>query len=78
VDVALGDRDAARGALAGVSGVSEVLDTERGLRILVSADEGGIPRVVSRMAEHHLTDLKVVEPSLETVFIRLTGRDLRE
>jgi ABC-2 type transport system ATP-binding protein len=78
VDVALGDREAARAALAGVSGVSEVHDTERGLRILVSADGGAVPRVVSRIAEHHLTDLKVVEPSLETVFIRLTGRDLRE
>jgi ABC-2 type transport system ATP-binding protein len=79
VDVALaGDRAAARAALDGVAGVRDVQDTERGLRILVAPDGGGVPRVVSRIAEHHLTDLKVVEPSLETVFIRLTGRDLRE
>ena len=79
IDVALaGDRVAARAALDGVVGVRDVQDTERGLRILVAPEGGGVPRVVSRVAEHHLTDLKVVEPSLETAFIRLTGRDLRE
>jgi ABC-2 type transport system ATP-binding protein len=79
VDVALaGDHAAARAALDGMAGVRDVQDTERGLRILVSPDGGGVPRVVSRVAEHHLTDLKVVEPSLETVFIGLTGRDLRD
>jgi ABC-2 type transport system ATP-binding protein len=79
IDAAIGgDRAAAREALVGVPGVREVQDTERGLRVLVAPDGGAIPMVVSRIAEHHLTDLKVVEPSLETVFIRLTGRDLRE
>jgi len=79
VDVALsGDRTAARAALDGLAGVREVVDTERGLRILVSPDGGTVPQVVSRVAEHHLTDLRVTEPSLETVFIGLTGRDLRE
>jgi ABC-type multidrug transport system ATPase subunit len=79
VDAALaGDHTAARAALSGVTGVRDVQPTERGLRILVAPDNGGVPRVVSIIAEHHLTDLKVVEPSLETVFIGLTGRDLRE
>ena len=77
VDVALaGDHAAARLAVSAVPGLREIQDTPRGLRVLV--DSAGVPAVVSRMAEHHLTDLKVVEPSLETVFIRLTGRDLRE
>ena len=79
VDVALGgDRAAARASLTGIPGLREVHETERGLRILVAPDGGAIPMVVSRVAEHHLIDLKVAEPSLETVFIRLTGRDLRE
>ncbi|MGH7523218.1 MAG: ATP-binding cassette domain-containing protein [Gemmatimonadales bacterium] len=78
LDVALADRDVARAAVHEMDAVSAVHDTERGLRIMVNADGGGIPRVVARLAEYHLTDLKVVEPSLETVFIRLTGRDLRE
>ena len=72
-----GDRQAARAALEGLPGVTEVVETDRGLRVLVSVDGGAVPRVVSRIAEHHLTDLTVAEPSLETVFIRLTGRDLR-
>ncbi len=77
VDVALaGDHAAARIAVSAVPGIREIQDTSRGLRVLV--DSAGVPEVVSRVAEHHLTDLKVVEPSLETVFIRLTGRDLRE
>jgi ABC-2 type transport system ATP-binding protein len=79
VDVALsGDHPAVREALKGMAEVREVQDTDRGFRIMVSPDAGAVPRVVSKVAEHHLTDLKVVEPSLETVFIRLTGRDLRE
>ncbi|HEY3933641.1 MAG TPA: ATP-binding cassette domain-containing protein [Gemmatimonadales bacterium] len=79
LDMALaGNHAVARAALDGVAGVSEVQDTEHGLRVLVSADGTAVPRVVSRVAEHGLTDLKVTEPSLETVFIRLTGRDLRE
>ena len=31
-----------------------------------------------RAAAHGLRDLQITEPSLETVFIELTGRDLRE
>lgn len=79
VDVALGgDRDAAKGAAAALAGVHEVQETARGLRLQVEADGGAVPRVVGALAPFHLTDLKVTEPSLETVFIRLTGRDLRE
>jgi ABC-2 type transport system ATP-binding protein len=33
---------------------------------------------VQAAARFGLRDLKIVEPSLETVFIQLTGRDLRE
>jgi len=75
--VLAGDRETARQALSDMPGVTEVTVTGNGLRVLVSADGGAVPRVVSRIAEHHLTDLTVAEPSLETVFIRLTGRDLR-
>ena len=39
-----------------------------------------LPAVV-QLAEKHgfdVTDLSVTEPTLETVFIKLTGKDLRE
>jgi ABC-2 type transport system ATP-binding protein len=79
VDVALaGSTEAARVAVAGIAGVRELHLTERGLRILVSPEAAGVPRVVAAVAAFGLTDLTVVEPSLETVFIGLTGRDLRE
>ena len=79
IDAALaGDREAAKAALSGISAVREIHDLPQGLRVMVGPDHGGVPAVVTRLAEHHLTDLKVVEPSLETMFIKLTGRDLRE
>ena len=79
IDAALGgDLAAARAALGGLSVVREVQDGPRGLRVMVAPDPGGVSAVVTRLAEYHLTDLKVVEPSLEAMFIQLTGRDLRE
>ncbi|MEP7326638.1 MAG: ABC transporter ATP-binding protein [Gemmatimonadota bacterium] len=79
VDAALaGDHTAARAALNGVPAVRDVQETPRGLRVMVAPGPGAVPSVVTVLAEHHLTDLKVVEPSLETIFIQLTGRDLRE
>ena len=38
------------------------------------------PTVVNAAERHgfHVTDLSVAEPTLETVFINLTGKDLRE
>lgn len=79
VDVTLaGSHEAARAAVAAVVGVRELHDTARGLRILVAPEDAGVPRVVAAVAAFGLNDLKVVEPSLETVFIGLTGRDLRE
>ena len=41
---------------------------------------GVLPTVVT-LAEKHgftVTDLSATEPTLETVFIKLTGKDLRE
>ena len=39
-----------------------------------------LPRVIewAEQGGFHVTDLSVTEPSLETVFISLTGKDLRE
>lgn len=79
IDLSLsGLRADARDAVRLIDGVQEIQDTERGLRILVRPDAAGVPRVVAAVAPFGLTDLRVVDPSLETVFISLTGRDLRE
>jgi ABC-2 type transport system ATP-binding protein len=52
--------------------------TPDGLRVIAASSDGLLPELVKAAAGHGLRDLEITEPSLETVFIRLTGRDLRE
>ena len=59
-------------------GVHEVEITPAGLRIFASNADGLLPEIVRASNPFGLRDLTVTETTLETVFIRLTGRDLRE
>ncbi|HKO18279.1 MAG TPA: ATP-binding cassette domain-containing protein [Acidobacteriaceae bacterium] len=59
-------------------GVNEVEVTPVGLRIFTSNADGLLPEIVRASNPYGLRDLTVNETTLETVFIRLTGRDLRE
>jgi ABC-2 type transport system ATP-binding protein len=59
-------------------GVHEVELTPAGLRIFASNADGLLPEIVRASNAYGLRDLTVTETTLETVFIRLTGRDLRE
>jgi ABC-2 type transport system ATP-binding protein len=52
--------------------------TRDGLRVIAASSDGLLPDLVQAAAGHGLRDLQITEPSLETVFIQLTGRDLRE
>jgi ABC-2 type transport system ATP-binding protein len=52
--------------------------TADGLRVIAASSDGLLPDLVQAAAGFGLRDLAITEPSLETVFIRLTGRDLRE
>jgi ABC-2 type transport system ATP-binding protein len=52
--------------------------TADGLRVIAASSEGLLPALVQAAARFGLRDLAITEPSLETVFIQLTGRDLRE
>jgi ABC-2 type transport system ATP-binding protein len=61
-----------------LSGVASVEPTPTGVRIFAHGVEGLISDVVREANPHGLRDLTITETSLETVFIRLTGRDLRE
>jgi ABC-2 type transport system ATP-binding protein len=80
--------DAVRTALAKVAGVTLVedapadLDGRRdvtGLRIAATSSDGTVGAIVAAIAPHAtLRDLRVSETTLESVFIALTGRDLRE
>ena len=62
-------------AMPGITGVEPI---EGGLRVLAKAQDGLLANVVTTASEFGLRDVTTAEPSLETVFIRLTGRELRE
>ena len=51
---------------------------EGGLRVLARVQDGLLAQVVTTANGYGLRDVSIQEPSLETVFIRLTGRELRE
>ena len=61
--------------LPGVAGVESTPD---GVRIFAHGADGLLSDVVREANPYGLRDLTITETSLETVFIRLTGRDLRE
>ena len=49
-----------------------------GLRLFAQKIDGLLPELVQAAQSYGVRDISINEPSLETVFIRLTGRDLRE
>ena len=76
-----GDLPALQTVLArDVAGVERAELIEGTVRLLVQGTEGVLPAVVAAAERggFTVTDLSVTEPTLETVFIELTGRELRE
>jgi ABC-2 type transport system ATP-binding protein len=61
-----------------VAGVTSAEMTEAGVRVFAKSDDGIITKIVNASDGLGVRDLATTEPSLETVFIRMTGRDLRE
>ncbi len=61
-----------------LTGVASVEPTPTGVRLFAHGAEGLLSEVVHEANPYGLRDLTITETSLETVFIRLTGRDLRE
>ena len=59
-------------------GIASVETTSKGVRVLAEGTEGLLSEVVHAANPYGLRDLTITETSLETVFIRLTGRELRE
>jgi ABC-2 type transport system ATP-binding protein len=76
-----GDLERLERVLAGeVPGVTETHRVDGSVQLHLRGGDGILPRVIS-VAEHggfNVTDLSVAEPTLETVFITLTGKDLRD
>lgn len=65
-------------ALRQIPGVREVSEDHGGLRVMAAAREGLLPRVVEAAGPYQLRDVSVSEPTLETVFLKLTGKALRD
>jgi len=63
-----------------VRGVVATHIVDSSVQVHVQGTERVVPRIVVAAENAHLDiiDLGVAEPSLETVFINLTGKDLRE
>jgi ABC-2 type transport system ATP-binding protein len=74
------DPAAARRALEGVGGVEVVSADERTLRLAVEEASRRLPAILSAIAAAggELQETSLSQPSLESLFIKLTGRELRE
>lgn len=72
-----GDGSNLQQTVAGLPGIKNVEGDKDGLRIFVDQLEGLLPKIIEA-AGAQLKDVSISETTLETVFIKLTGRDLRE
>jgi len=78
---AAGDQQVLEAALGnGLEGVTRTRQVAGGVELHVESSDRIVPRIVSAVEDAGLevADLSVAEPSLETVFINLTGKDLRD
>ena len=77
-----GDVDALAEHLKGFDGAIATRVIDGTVRVDVAGDSGTgvVPRIVAyaEAGGYPVTDLSVTEPTLETVFINLTGKELRE
>jgi ABC-2 type transport system ATP-binding protein len=75
-----GDLDALAARLRATDGATTAEQVDGDVRVFFRGASGVLPRVIAATESggFRLTDVSVSEPTLETVFINLTGKDLRE
>ncbi len=63
-----------------IEGVTESQQIDNTIQLHVKGTSGVLPRVLAAAEQggFNITDLSIAEPTLETVFIKLTGKELRE
>jgi ABC-2 type transport system ATP-binding protein len=66
------------GQLRAVPGIGCVETTAEGVCVYAKSADGLLPAIVRMAQAHGLRDISIDAPTLETVFIHLTGRELRE
>jgi ABC-2 type transport system ATP-binding protein len=76
----IGDLESLASHLARVEGVTQTTVTADGVVLHANDADGLLPRLIHAAdgTGATVTDLHLAEPTLETVFINLTGKDLRE
>jgi ABC-2 type transport system ATP-binding protein len=74
----IGDTQPLSGRLNSLPQITSIETMPDGLRIFAHGTDGLLPQIVQTAQSYGVRDISINEPSLETVFIRLTGRDLRE
>jgi ABC-2 type transport system ATP-binding protein len=64
----------------GIEGATRARAVDGGAEVHVKGATGVLPKAVAAAERggYHLADLSIAEPTLETVFINLTGKDLRD
>jgi len=70
--------DSLADTMRAIEHVHSVEKSDDGLRVYGRASDGLLPVIVRTASPFGLRDMSISEPTLENVFIRLTGRDLRE
>ena len=75
-----GDGTDLAAALRGLHGATGAQVADGAVRLYVDGGDGILPRVIAtaERSGHTVRDVHIEEPTLETVFITLTGRELRE
>jgi len=66
--------------MAKMRGASGAKDVDDAVHVYLRGAAGALPKIIAHAEKggFDITDLSVTEPTLETVFISLTGKDLRE
>jgi ABC-2 type transport system ATP-binding protein len=75
-----GQKEAALEALRGLEGVQNVQEVKDGLQLEVARGETAIPRIFDavRAKGAHIQSISLKKPSLNDVFIKHTGRNIRD
>jgi len=73
-----GARQSLAEGLGRIPSVTSVEITQSGVRVLAGGGDGLLSKVFEIAQGYQLRDISMTEPSLETVFILLTGRNLRD
>jgi ABC-2 type transport system ATP-binding protein len=73
-----GARQSLAEGLGRIPAVTSVEITQSGVRVLAGGGDGLLSKVFEVAQGYQLRDISMTEPSLETVFILLTGRNLRD